>query len=397
MLDESAPTQPINIRRRAVFVLPGYDPAPPRRYREIYRREAALQGVITGQSLTLSAAERPAPFYGWQVKSRTGTVTDFWLLPWNDLVRSSISAGVFGIYALAGRAALTYLRGGAFFALLRLRWQPMLAVLYPLAILLAQILIAVGLVALGAEILGPIGAAIGACLAYAGAEALRRRDARHYTYYLLHLYAFAAQNAAQPNAELTQRMRAFSREVQSALADGVDEVLIVGHSLGAQLAVDLLADMLRRGQLPRPGRVGLLTLGQVIPMISFLPSAKQLRRNLHDLAASDRVFWLDVSSQADGGCFALADPVAVTGVSLAQSFGPKVISAAFSETVTGAEKQRFFDRHFQYYKAFARPEKYDYFALTAGDISLEDRFSGRNNSPQLNQKIYSKQTDMADE
>ena len=144
--------KPETIRRRAVFVLPGYDPAPPRRYREIYRSEAAKQGEITGQSIGLSPVSRPAPFYGWQVSAQQAgrsTHSAHWILPWNDLVRSSMKAGIFGIYPLALRTGWTYLKGGALWALLRLRWQPMLAVFYPLAVLMGQVLVATAGAALG--------------------------------------------------------------------------------------------------------------------------------------------------------------------------------------------------------------------------------------------------------
>ena len=68
-------------------------------------------------------------------------------------------------------------------------------------------------------------------------------------------------------------------------------------------------------------------------------------------------------------------------VSGAGPLGPKVISAAFADTVSGAEKQRFFDRHFQYFRAFAHPQNYDYFAITAGAMPLSQRYAARRDSP----------------
>jgi ABC-type transporter Mla maintaining outer membrane lipid asymmetry permease subunit MlaE len=57
----------------------------------------------------------------------------------------------------------------------------------------------------------------------------------------------------------------------------VDEVLVVGHSSGAYLAVSVLADLVRRGAGAEAGPVlSLLTLGQVVPMVSFLPRAGRL-------------------------------------------------------------------------------------------------------------------------
>ena len=56
------------------------------------------------------------------------------------------------------------------------------------------------------------------------------------------------------------------------LAGDVDEVLVVGHSSGAYIAVSVLADLIRAGRVPADGpALSLLTLGHVVPMVSFLP------------------------------------------------------------------------------------------------------------------------------
>ena len=70
--------------------------------------------------------------------------------------------------------------------------------------------------------------------------------------------------------------------VRDGIADtreDVDEVLVVGHSTGAQLAVSALARVPERRVSAGPA-LGLLTLGQSIPMISLLPEADALRDDL---------------------------------------------------------------------------------------------------------------------
>ena len=39
------------VHRRKVFYIPGYDPFPARRYRELYRSEGAKQAEISGYGL----------------------------------------------------------------------------------------------------------------------------------------------------------------------------------------------------------------------------------------------------------------------------------------------------------------------------------------------------------
>jgi hypothetical protein len=110
---------------------------------------------------------------------------------------------------------------------------------------------------------------------------------------------------------------------------------VVGHSSGAHLAVSILADLIRQGRVPANGpALSFLSLGQVVPMVSFLPKADRLRADLHYLSARDELTWVDVTAPGDGCAFALCDPVAVSGVAPADQRWPLVISAAFTQTLT---------------------------------------------------------------
>ena len=53
--------------RRKVLYLPGYDPIPPRRYRELYRREAAAQALISGYRIE-SATRQDETGFGWAIR-----------------------------------------------------------------------------------------------------------------------------------------------------------------------------------------------------------------------------------------------------------------------------------------------------------------------------------------
>jgi hypothetical protein len=134
--------------------------------------------------------------------------------------------------------------------------------------------------------------------------------------------------------------------------------------------------------VPAGGPVlSLLTLGQVVPMVSFLPKAGRLRGDLQYLSAQDALTWVDVTAPGDGCAFALCDPVSVTGVAPMGKRWPLVISAAFTQTLSPerwkAMRWRFFKLHFQYLCAFDRPGDYDYFRLTGGALTLANRYKGR--------------------
>jgi hypothetical protein len=215
----------------------------------------------------------------------------------------------------------------------------------------------------------------------------------------MHDYAFTARDGGANPPELEARMAEMGDRVAAALAGDWDEVLVVGHSSGAHLAVSVLADLIRGGRVPADGpALSLLTLGQVIPMASFLPGARRLRADLAFLAVQD-VPWVDVTAPGDGCAFALCDPVAVTGVAPAGKRWPLVISAAFTQTLSPerwrALRWRFFRLHFQYLHAFDRPGDYDYFRITAGPLTLGDRYAGRAPSKSRIETPVSRHTSIA--
>jgi len=268
-----------------------------------------------------------------------------------------------------------------------------IAAFYPVAMLVGQALLAAGLgwaAGRGLVVWGaPAAAGPAAALAVAAGvlQGFRRLDGRLYVHYLMHQFAFTARyRGAYPGA-VEVRLAEFLAELRSAMHADVDEVLVVGHSAGTHLAISLVADLLRSEGLPaRRPALGLVTLGQCVPLQSFLPEATRLRSDLRCLAARDDLFWLDVSAPGDGCCFALCDPVAVSG--MAPPTGqrwPLVISAAFSRSLlpeTWARlRWRFFRLHFQYLHAFDAPRGWDYFSVTAGPWTLAARYGGRGASP----------------
>ena len=308
------------IRRRRVFYVPGYDPIHPRRYRELYRKEGKEQAKITGYALDLKPKTSRGR-YGWQVETTIegeAVKTDIDVLFWSDIVRDSMETGIPGTYLQLVRTAWAYIGSGALFRLMRLRKGPVIAALYPVGFLLAQLGIAL-LIAWG---LGRALALLHPLVAWGGLlsvpfvlEWFRRKDNKFFAYYLMHDYAYSARHMGANPPELEARMTEFADEIAEALRSDVDEVLVVGHSSGAHLAVSILADLIRAGRVPEHGPLlSFLSLGQVVPMVSFLPAATRLRADLAYLSARDDLTWVDVTAPGDGCAFALCDPVAVTGV-----------------------------------------------------------------------------------
>jgi hypothetical protein len=376
--------------RRRVFYIPGYDPIHPRRYRELYRKEGGDQARISGYQLDLKPRSVKGR-YGWHVSTQIEgqrSTADIEVLVWSDIVKTSMDRGIPGTYLQLCRTAWAYIGSGALFRLMRLRKGPMVAALYPIVFLIVQLALAClcgwGLGLLVGRLQPLLGWIAALVLIWAMLRAFKRWDNKVFAYYLMHDYAYSAQFKGANPPELETRMADFAVVIRSALTEGYDEVLVVGHSSGAHLAVSILSDLLRAGLPEEAGRLAFLSLGQVVPMVSFLPEARRLRGDLAYLSAQDRVPWVDVTAPGDGCAFALCDPVAVSGVAPEGKRWPLVVSAAFTQTLSPARwaelRWRFFRLHFQYLCAFDRPGDYDYFQITAGPLSLEDRYRHRSAS-----------------
>lgn len=415
MPDQDRKNRPAaQVSRRRVFYIPGYDPFHPRRYRELYRKEGAAQADISDYSLTLSPKQSGGP-YGWDVAAKIGGAevrAQVDVLVWSDIVKASMQTGIFATYCQMLHTAWIYIASGALWRLMRLRKGPVIAALYPVVFLIGQAVLALlaghlagGLVGWLVRFvpLGTEGSAFAAHqmlrgVAYWGAFGLvawgslrffRKIDNKLFAYYLMHDYAYSAQFKGANPLELEARMAEFGDTIAAALTDDVSEVLVIGHSSGAHLAVSVLADMIRAGRVPAQGpALSFLSLGQVVPMVSFLPNAHRLRADLAYLSVSDALVWVDVTAPGDGCAFALCDPVSVTGVAPAGKRWPLVFSAAFTQSLSPERwkelRWRFFRLHFQYLCAFDRPRDYDYFQITAGPMTLGARYEGR---PASNSRI----------
>jgi hypothetical protein len=400
----SAVEQNKQVRKRRVFYIPGYDPIHPRRYRELYRKEGAAQAEISGYQIDLKPKTTKGP-YGWHVTGQmdgTQVEADFEVLVWSDIVRDSMEQGILATYLQLARTAWTYIGSGALRRLMRLRKGPVIAALYPVVFLLVQLVLAL-LVAWGLgwalSFLHPWLAILGLAVVPPILMWFRKKDNKFFAYYLMHDYAYSAASRGANPPELEARMAEFTATIRAALDTDVDEVLVIGHSSGAHLAVSILSDLIRAGMPSDGPALNLLTLGQVVPMVSFLPDAWRLRADLAYLSERNEIAWVDVTAPGDGCAFALCDPVSVSGVAGPGKTWPLVFSAAFTQTLSPETwarlKRRFFRLHFQYLCAFDRPRDYDYFRITAGPVTLGDRYRGRGASKSRIDHSVSKYTSTA--
>ncbi|MEM7423671.1 MAG: hypothetical protein AAF334_08090, partial [Pseudomonadota bacterium] len=229
--------------------------------------------------------------YRWRVSyddKESLTETEFEFLGWDDIVRHSIRPSLLYVYGLMFKTLWIYLSSGAIRAMLRLRSGPLIAGLVP-AFLMIFYLIYASLVGAAAGMLAAVGAGLALPLAilcgvggfYAAMTSTRLFEEQLMIYFMVNDLGYSAQEGGKYPAPLSVRLDAFADRIREAVESRhYDEVLVVGHSSGAQLAITALSRMLGERRAPLATRVGLMTLGQSIAMTSFLPTADDLRADM---------------------------------------------------------------------------------------------------------------------
>lgn len=414
------------VQRRHVFFFSGFDPKGASYYQRLYREQAALQGAVTGVAYTVGGRQKtPQGNTRWEVvaqvqvqaqaqqpASQTGqggeegseagrggeTVhTTYEYLRWDDIVRSQWPRGAAGVFKESVR---TY-RSAVWPALRAWPAAPntVRSLFYPVVYWLLAVLLALGLgLGLatlvrqfwGAPVLAAVVGLAAAAALFSGAWQLEKRL---HTSWLLRIFSFAHAWAIDAVPGLDERLNAAAQQIKAQLDDpAVDEVLLVGFSVGSMWAVSAAARTVGQpaGRAEQPNKLSeklsVLTLGHCIPLLGLMPEADKFRRELQQLGAQPAVCWADVSAPGDWGSFALVDPVplcrpqgssATVGTA---AVNPRcVVSPRFHTLFEPAayqlikkDKRRM---HMQYLMAAQLPGVYDYFALTAGPLGLRERLA----------------------
>ena len=393
MSEAIAPARPV--RRRTVFYIGGFDPKGAAHYHALYKDEAAKQAEVSG--LTINVGKRQKSALGnafWQLEAPgpDGAVQSrYEVMRWDDIVRQNWPRNQARLVWDMLKTTALNLRTGALWHMFKLSWPPVVALVAPVALLLAVMLgaplLAWGMFA-ASQGAGALGAGTAATATLAGALWTGFKVQQKYSMlWMMRSYAFTAQQAQGQVPVLDKRLIEHARTLLEVVSTGDnDEVLLVAHSSGSIMAAIVLAKALQmdptlgRGSNPTT-TVSLLTLGQWIPLLGCLPQASGFRADLQRLASAENVDWIDFGAPPDGCCFALVDPVAACGVVPAAPHAdrPKLLSPRFADmfgaSVYAALRRDRFRIHFQYLMASERAVPYDFFAITAGHQTLAQRFA----------------------
>lgn len=364
--------------KRVVYHFGGYDPIGPheayrgfarelRRFESTWSVTTSISGPVVDADIASWRAVASGP--NWRVE------TEYRLVRWDDIIVATAQQPMWRRIPLALMAFLDFVLAGAFWGYVRTNWRYAGFFLYPFVVfglLVALAWLAEGLVARTSG-----SALIGVCVGLAAFAFLMQWPAKRlYLPLLFDDWIFSRDYIRRSNAVLDPRLDRVARElVAYANESGADEILVIGHSLGAVLAADLLDRALRlEPDLGKArSRVAFASVGSSLLKIGLHRRAARLRAAVARVASASHIFWVEYQALTDVMNFYKTNPVAAMGLSVPGR--PVVRVERIRRMVHPARYRRirrnFFKVHCQFVKGNDRRAAYDYFMLLCGPLSVE--------------------------
>lgn len=369
------------ITRRLVYHISGYDftmsvDAVHRRFLRELRRFGGTWSVTSSVTPPVITTDEA----GWEVETNGPNWhvrTSYRFLRWDDVIAAD---GLKPLWqrVLAGLMAFfDYLGGGALWGYLRTNWRYALFFLYPYLLFAALVAVAWFAGSAAGRLSGS--ALAGSAVGIAAFLALMHWPARWLLLpQLFDDWAFARTYIRGGEPVLEQRLDRIARELSAAARAGdVDEIIVIGHSLGAVLAIDLIDRALSIDpNLGKAGaRVALLSVGSSILKIGLHHGARRFHAAVTRVASAPGIFWVEYQALTDVMNFYKTDPVAE--MKLAATAHPLIRTVRIKNMLDPAIYKRirrnFFRVHCQFVSANDRRAPYDFFMLMCGPLSAEQQ------------------------
>jgi hypothetical protein len=374
-MNPSPPCPRPPVRRRIVFHLGGYDFVPPTEQHRIFARELDR----FARNWHLRVETDPAPSDGeligaWHASAAGPNwqcSTSYRVWRWDDLVREELARGHLRRLGRAAATLVDFVATGTVGRYFRRFWPVTVFFGFAYGVLALFGLVAgAAAVAVGGSLGIGVGATVFGALYLATARRWRLAQA-------LDLWSFGYDYVRPGRAPLDRRLESFAASLLAASEEpAVDEIVIVGHSWGSTLALEVLTRALaRRPDLGRTGTpVRLLTVGSLVAQMGLHPRGAAVRAAAATVASSG-VDWAEYHACDDALNFYKVDPVSLeVRRDYPPGSRPMVRRVHVRDMLAPATYHRFRRRwirlHYQFLMANDVRAPYDFFMFACGPLSF---------------------------
>jgi pimeloyl-ACP methyl ester carboxylesterase len=379
---QSSETVDHRFKRRHVYHLTGFDPIGcDAQYRRFARQlpqfqrtwpaRANISGIVRSSDQCRAWWTVQANGADWQVEA----VHE--LLLWGDIVRADLARP---LPLRLGRAALAYfdfIATGTLLRYFRANWRFAVFALFPVLLLSLFAIVACFLARLAVGycgLAGPQELLLGMIMAAVVFFALLQWPGRRWrAQHTLELWTVARDYVYGRRKDIEARLESFAEVIVTRAREAqVDEILLVGHSMGAMLALDVVDRAIARD--PQFGRRGaavcVLTVGAIIPKFALHPAAGRLRRLVARVAAEPSIAWAEIQARIDPMSFYTFDPATLARSGERLSGKPVIRHVEMEQVLTPESYARYrldyMRLHYQPVMAGEKRAPYDYFMMICG-------------------------------
>ena len=385
----------MRVQHRHIIYVQGYDPRGLAQYYRMFRTELRKFGRLYQFAATISRPQS-APdgeTASWTIETKASdwqTRTSYDFLRWEDLIQRDLAAPIWGTVFHAMWIYWRLVFGGTIARFWRAHWRFATFISYPHFLLFIEALFSLGIAfafgkgleALGIPGMFSIAASAALFVAFLGSM-LKYTENLTYLLYLLSDTIWTWEFSHRQRPEWDERIDRFAQHLAKvARTSNAEEIVVVGHSSGSFLGVEILARALQLDPaLGRHGpRIVLLTIGGNFPIVGFHAESQDFRDHLRSLAIEPSIDWIDCQSRKDVMNFFPFDPIAGHGIDVGGSRrNPTIVPVRFREIIKPEHynlfRWKFFRVHFQFVMANERPHAYDFFMIVCGPIPLSERMS----------------------
>ena len=367
------------IGSRLVFHFGGYDPVSPMntylRFISELQRFRQTWSVTSSASAPSVAADRAK----WRIVSNGPNwrvETDHQLFRWDDIMAVYARRPVWSRLPMGLLAFADFVAGGALRGYARTNWRYALFFLYPYVLLLMMVLASCYAGEFAARTSGSIAIGIAAGVLPLLHFISAPDDGPICKSPWTTGYSRARTSDTTIRSSSTGLMPLPTRSSERR-ARSVDEILLLGHSLGAVLAVDVLDRALRREpDLGSRGPRLALRDGRILNSQDRTAQRRcPLARRATRVSRSPGVFWVDYQALTDVMNFYKTDPVRECG--LEPTGRPIIRRVRISHMLEPKSYRRvrrnLYRLHCQFVSGNERRAIYDYFMLVCGPLPAEQQ------------------------
>jgi hypothetical protein len=373
------------IRRRHVFHIAGYDPVTATRQHRSFVRQAAIFAKTWNVTASIGDVQTPTNSSGARWATKAGSSnwqveSVYEPLQWDDIVLADMSRPMATRLSRSMVAFANFIGSGA--VLRYFRANPKYGVFFLFPFFFLAVFAFIGFEA-GSwtaryfEHAGIVSLAVGAVVGVAVFLGLLQWPGRRWRVLQgLDDWIFSLDYVHGRRSDVEARLDGFAERIVACARDSsVDEIVLSGHSMGATLAIDVMARALARD--PALGQHGpkvcVLTIGSTIPKFTLHPAGDSMRRSTAIIAEEPSVAWAEYHARDDAISFYKFDPVTSARLSDDSGAGKPMIRRVQIHEMLEPQtfsryRFKYMRLHYQFVMANDRRSIYDYFMMVCGPI-----------------------------